>query len=99
MASQPTAIRVAVLEPPGPSRSHILPGVRVRRRRGWFVRLVRTPTSLLGLVIMLGLGILAVFAPLLARHDPRLVDLASQFLPPGADHWFGTDSAGQDIYS
>jgi peptide/nickel transport system permease protein len=92
-------MRVAILEPPGPSRTRVLPGVRERRRRSWFARLVRTPTSLLGLVIMLGLGVLAVFAPVLATHDPRLVDLPSQFLPPGADHWFGTDSAGQDVYS
>jgi peptide/nickel transport system permease protein len=95
-------MRVSTLEPPGPSgpgRTQALPGARVRRRRGWFARLVRTPMSLLGLVIILGLGALAVFAPLLATHDPRLVDLASQFLPPGPDHWFGTDSAGQDVYS
>ncbi len=48
---------------------------------------------------MLCLGVMALAAPLLATHDPRGVDLAGQFQPPDAAHWFGTDSAGQDVYS
>jgi peptide/nickel transport system permease protein len=60
---------------------------------------MRTPTSLVGLVIMVSLGVMAIFAPVLATYDPRAVDLAGQFQPPGPVHWFGTDSAGQDVYS
>jgi peptide/nickel transport system permease protein len=95
MASQPASLRASVLQPP---ETQALPPRR-GRRRGWFARLVRTPTSLLGLAIMVCLGVMALFAPLLATQDPRFVDLASQFQPPGPAHWFGTDSAGQDVYS
>jgi peptide/nickel transport system permease protein len=99
MASQPASLRAAVLEPSQPTHTASLTGIRLRRRRGWFARLVRTPTSLVGLVIMVSLGVMAIGAPVLATHDPRSVDLADQFQPPGAAHWFGTDSAGQDVYS
>lgn len=43
--------------------------------------------------------IVSVFAPVFATHDPRSVNLAEQFLPPSEEHFFGTDSAGMDIYS
>lgn len=43
----------------------------------------------------------ALFAPLLAPHDPGEQDLLSILLPPGADHAFilGTDSLGRDVLS
>jgi peptide/nickel transport system permease protein len=74
------------------------PPVRFRRARA--LRALRhSPTALAGLIIVAGLGLLALLAPVLATHDPRAVDLAEQLQPPGPRHWFGTDSAGQDIFS
>ena len=74
--------------------------VAARRRRPRPLRaLVRNPTSLAGLVVIAALGLMALFAPLLATHAPRFVDLNAQLQPPGPNHWFGTDSAGQDIFS
>jgi peptide/nickel transport system permease protein len=55
---------------------------------------------------MVGLGIIAVligtaiFAPLLAPHDPFVQDLANRLQPLGAeDHLLGTDTLGRDILS
>jgi len=55
---------------------------------------------------MVGLGIIAVligtaiFAPLLAPHDPFVQDLANRLQPLGAeDHILGTDTLGRDILS
>ncbi|MEA9984372.1 MULTISPECIES: dipeptide/oligopeptide/nickel ABC transporter permease/ATP-binding protein [Subtercola] len=39
----------------------------------------------------------AVFAPLVAPHDPLTTGIPAQ--PPSADFWFGTDRAGRDIFS
>jgi peptide/nickel transport system permease protein len=51
-------------------------------------------------VMMIGLLIVvALAAPLLQTHNPRTVNLADQLMPPSAEHYFGTDSAGMDIYS
>lgn len=41
----------------------------------------------------------AVFAPMLATHDPYEAVLADAVQAPGAEHWFGTDRMGRDLYS
>ena len=66
-------------------------------RRSWFARL-RPGVALTVGVIMLGLIILsAVAAPVLAPAGPAVVDLLSVRLPPGPEHWFGTDAIGRDL--
>ncbi|WP_460795076.1 ABC transporter permease [Microbacterium sp. GXF0217] len=43
---------------------------------------------------------LAAVAPwLLAGHDPLQVDVRSTLLPPSAEHLFGTDQSGRDVYA
>ena len=42
---------------------------------------------------------IAVFAPLLAPHDPYMQNLESALTPPGAGHWLGTDRYGRDVLS
>ncbi|MBW9090930.1 ABC transporter permease [Rhizobium wenxiniae] len=49
-------------------------------------------------IIAIFIGI-AIFAPLLATHDPAAQDLANRLAAPSALHWFGTDELGRDIYS
>ncbi len=55
--------------------------------------------------VLLGLIVLAVFAPWIAPHDPLDQDLMAATLPPagfaGADpaHWLGTDDLGRDVLS
>lgn len=55
--------------------------------------------AMIGLMILLALVLVWLFAPLLATHDPLAQDLAARLLPPGMDHYFGTDALGRDIYS
>jgi peptide/nickel transport system permease protein len=55
--------------------------------------------GLIGLiVIVLNLAV-ALAAPILATHDPLKIDVIHQAERPSADHWFGTDEFGRDIYS
>lgn len=42
--------------------------------------------------------LVAVFAPLIAPHDPKSTGF-EQSLPPSADHLMGTTASGQDIWS
>ncbi|BCJ34054.1 nickel ABC transporter permease [Actinocatenispora thailandica] len=49
---------------------------------------------------MLGLiALAAIFAPLIARHSPIDPDAAHALLPVSADHPFGTDNLGRDIFA
>ena len=59
-----------------------------RDRRAWF-----------GAGVIVALALLAVAAPLLARHDPTGVDLIDSLQPPSASHWFGTDIQGRDVWA
>jgi len=43
--------------------------------------------------------LLAVAAPLVARHDPVHIDLINQLSPPSAQHWLGTDIQGRDVWA
>ena len=53
----------------------------------------------------IGLAVIAVFvfgallAPLLAPYDPQAMDLGEQLAPPSAEHFFGQDANGSDIFS
>ncbi|MFF4474164.1 dipeptide/oligopeptide/nickel ABC transporter permease/ATP-binding protein [Streptomyces sp. NPDC001599] len=60
-------------------------------------RLRRLPVSsriALGILLVVVLG--AVFAPLLTQ-DPLATGVPAR--APGADHWFGTDRAGRDVFA
>ncbi|MBL3688071.1 ABC transporter permease [Leucobacter zeae] len=49
--------------------------------------------------ILIALVLLAVFAPLVAPHDPYAVSLMDSLQAPSAAHWLGTDDAGRDVLS
>lgn len=53
--------------------------------------------SRIAVLFLLGLTVLAVFAPLIAPHGPLTTGTPVQ--PPSADHWMGTDAIGRDIFS
>ena len=55
--------------------------------------------AVFGLVILIGLVCMAVFAPWLSPQDPFAQNLADRLKPPSAAHWLGTDALGRDILS
>ncbi len=73
-------------------------GILRRRRRDGVRPAWRQPLALTGAAIALAWLLAAVFAPLVAPHDP----LAQQFVPfeaPSRAHLFGTDELGRDVLS
>ena len=55
--------------------------------------------ALAGLIVVVLLLLAALFAPLLATHDPIGQNLGGRLLPPSPEHWLGTDELGRDVYS
>jgi peptide/nickel transport system permease protein len=71
---------------------------RRARRRGRLRPAWRQPLAIVGAVIAVGWVLVAIFAPLIAPHDP----LAQIFPPaqsPSSAHLFGTDELGRDVLS
>ena len=53
----------------------------------------------LGVIICLAWILAAILAPLLAPYDPIVQDLTMRLKAPSAEHLFGTDNFGRDIFS
>lgn len=62
-------------------------------------RLKRNKLATLGLVIILLMIVLALLAPILIPYKVDAVNLKYKLKMPSADHWFGTDELGRDIFS
>ena len=62
-------------------------------------RLKRNPTAIIGLCIILFLFLLAIFADVIAPYDYIAVDYMAANQTPSAQHIFGTDSMGRDLFS
>ena len=52
-----------------------------------------------GLFIIGFLALVALLGPWIMPYDPNLQDMTNTFVPPCAEHWFGTDQLGRDIFS
>jgi peptide/nickel transport system permease protein len=77
-------------------------GRTVRARGLWqdaFQRLRRNRGAIIGLAILVGLALMAVFAPLVAPEKPNVMIPVDALEPPGAKYPFGTDQFGRDILS
>jgi len=61
--------------------------------------ILRSPTFLVGAVILLWWVFCAIFGPAIVPYDPYADDLMNSLLPPSAEHWFGTDQLGRDVFS
>jgi peptide/nickel transport system permease protein len=83
------------------------------RRPGTWGRVIRSPSVIIGVAILLLMVLTAIAAPLLGTTDPIAIDPVWRNKRPGTEHavtlangatttrvhWMGTDSLGRDIYS
>ncbi|MEM8971482.1 MAG: ABC transporter permease [Pseudomonadota bacterium] len=73
----------------------------LRDRSGWFKQFMRflrkQPLGSAGLLIVLIMIVVAIFAPWLSVLDPEANSFESMLVGPGADHFLGTDEFGRDV--
>ena len=61
--------------------------------------LLSRPTAVFGGVVLIGMMVLALFAPWIAPYDPLATSWTLVRKAPSAAHWFGTDEVGRDLLS
>jgi ABC-type dipeptide/oligopeptide/nickel transport system permease subunit len=66
---------------------------------GFMRRLFVHPGAMIGTVVFATLATAAVFAPFVAPFDWNETDVGMRLAAPSAEHFFGTDLHGRDIFS
>ncbi len=61
--------------------------------------LLRHRSGMVGLIMIIVLMVLALFAPIIAPYDPLEMHAQDRFQPPSSAYIFGTDEFGRDIFS
>jgi peptide/nickel transport system permease protein len=75
---------------------------RIKRQSGFLVvarRLSQNSSAAIGFVVAVFLVVMAIFAPLIAPYPYAKQDLAHTRAAPSAQHIFGTDELGRDVFS
>ncbi|SMF91937.1 peptide/nickel transport system permease protein [Paenibacillus uliginis N3/975] len=72
---------------------------RQRRWKSFYMNLRKNKAALLGGYFLFFVIVASIIGPFLTRYDPTIVDYSSKLLKPSADHWFGTDHNGRDIFT
>ena len=102
--SQPSAEVVSL---PAPAqRGAVLPPARGELAIIWD-RFRRHHFAVVGLVLLLFMVVVSVFAPVIAPYSPNEIDrsiteptyVSHGFAPPSAEHWLGTDELNRDMLS
>ena len=62
-------------------------------------KLLRHRSAMIGASIILFFLVVAIFAPLIATHDPRQANIVERLQGGSGSHYLGTDKVGRDIFS
>lgn len=62
-------------------------------------RLFKNKLAVIGLIIITLLFFMAIFGPIIAKHDYKSPNYAYSNQHPSSEHWFGTDDLGRDLFA
>lgn len=82
-----------------PRQLRVLEAVARLRRRALAERRWSTATIGLGCLIIGGIVVFSLAAPLVGFDNPNEGDLSVVLRGPSAEHWFGTDAIGRDVFT
>ncbi|WP_269195055.1 ABC transporter permease [Bacillus licheniformis] len=63
-----------------------------------FLRFKENKLALFGLVVLILIALMAIFAPVFSSFQYEETDLTNANQPPSGEHWFGTDDLGRDVF-
>jgi len=70
-----------------------------QRLKEWLQRARRNPGLLAGFFMLLPFLLFALLPDVFATHNPIKTSIRELYSPPNAEHFFGTDELGRDVYS
>ena len=62
-------------------------------------RFLKRPASVLGAVVLLAFFLTALIGPVVMDADPNAINSEICYQPPSAEHPFGTDNLGRDVFT
>lgn len=83
---------------PDEKQSEIIQRESLSSWRDSWERLRKNKLAMTGLVIMILIVIMAIIGPMISNYDYETNDLMNTNAPPSAEHWFGTDDLGRDVF-
>jgi len=90
---------MAELPTPTADAANALVGSSRTRFQMFWREFARNRGALVGMTMFAILVAMVVFAPFVTRYDPLEPNFSARFEPPSAEHWFGTDRNGRDIFT
>ncbi|KMK74450.1 nickel transporter permease [Alkalihalobacillus pseudalcaliphilus] len=72
---------------------------RIESWKIFYKKLRKNRAAMFGGILVLLFIIVAIIGPYFTPYDPGQTNYQVKLAPPSADHWFGTDHHGRDIFS
>lgn len=86
-------------DPAAPIQTPIRPDEARVARRERLRLLLRSPTFIIGCVLLGVWVVCAIFGTLIAPQNPQADDILNKLVAPSGDHLFGSDRLGRDVLS
>ena len=62
-------------------------------------RLKSNKAAITAMIILAFIGIMCVIGPMMSKYGYEELGMTARHEPPSAEHWFGTDEMGRDIFA
>jgi len=83
----------------GPIAEDIIKSKKTSGFKTFLRRILKNKPATIGFCIFMVLVILAILAPYIIPYEIDSINMANKLQPPSAEHIFGTDQLGRDIFS
>ncbi|GAE37252.1 ABC transporter permease [Halalkalibacter akibai] len=75
------------------------PNPTVERWKSFYKKLRKNRAAMIGGFLILFFILVAIVGPYLTAYEPNVQNHANKLASPSAEHWFGTDHHGRDIFT
>lgn len=83
------------------AQAQVLEDMAVKKTlwRDVIARFMKSKSGVIGFIIVFVMILLIIFAPIITKYDYAAQSFGDRFLYPSAEHLFGTDNFGRDLFT